>query len=195
MNKTERIAEIKRRYEDDGQTFAEIINAEDLGVTSKTIKGDLLALYPEDDEAINAAGTHEVNPPNDGDGNTTNPAPGETNGENVTPTPPAPKAEEAKTDEAEAEPELSAGDKEYTRLTVEAITFDTETGEPMGKPFTHTVNRRTWPQFIKNHKGTGLTVLTVDHLAPGLKPFPFGDYDKKTQVARARVMKFRKIQG
>lgn len=167
MKKQDRIAEVQRLYEDEGKTFAEILTNETLGVTPATIKGDLLGLFPDDEEDIaEAFNAIPADPKAD----------------------PKPKAE-AK------EPELSAGDKEYTRLTVEAIAFDAETGEPMGKPFTHTVNRRSWPQFIKNHKGTGLTVLTVDHLAPGLKPFDFDDYDKKTKAARARVMKFRKIQG
>jgi len=169
MKKQERLDAIKEKYENGGKTFAEILTDETLGVTSATVKGDLLSLYPDDEEDIIAA---------------------------FKAIPVAPKEPAApKTEDDPKEPEVSAIDKEYSRLTVEAITFDTETGEPMGKPFTHTVNRRSWPQFIKNHKGTGLTVLTVDHLAPGLKPFPFDDYDEKTKLARKRVMKFRKIQG
>lgn len=97
----------------------------------------------------------------------------------------------------------AAATKEYAKVLVEQIVFDEATGEPMNKPFLHTVNRRGWPKFIKNHRSTGLTILEVQELPEGLEPFDpekaYYDENQKdggpVHIARKRVLNYRKEQS
>lgn len=175
MNKTLRREQIAQLFVDGERTFFHPLNnsQELFGVQPSTVRSDLLEMYPDQVEEINAA--FKSLPPTEDEIEAQN--------------------EAAKKAAKEAAKYVPSQDPEYSRFIIEQVTFDSATGKPLGKPFEHNVNKRDLPNFLKSHQDMGYTILKVVSMAKGAKAPKLEDYYSKAKlIARKRILEHREIE-